>query len=62
MEDDQGGMRLLVVTHRADGRFTVGGNHPLPEEAIHVTVRTHDIRDPTRSELGMSNRAGSYLQ
>lgn len=55
-------MRLLVVTHRADGRFTVGGNHPLPEEAIHVTVRTHDIRDPTRSELGMSNRAGSYLQ
>lgn len=50
MHNDQGDTRSFYVTHIADGKLTVDGNHPLAGQALKVTVKIHEVRDAQAGE------------
>jgi FKBP-type peptidyl-prolyl cis-trans isomerase SlyD len=51
MQNDAGEVRTFYVTRIADGRLTVDGNHPFAGKHLIVSVRIHEVRDPTPAEL-----------
>ena len=51
MQSESGDVHTFYVTRIADGRLTVDGNHPLAGKRLLVSVRIHDVRDPTAADL-----------
>ncbi|EXJ14013.1 FKBP-type peptidyl-prolyl cis-trans isomerase (Rotamase) protein [Imhoffiella purpurea] len=50
MQNDRGEVRTFFVSHIADGKLTVDGNHPLAGKSLKVLVRIREVRDPTPAE------------
>ncbi|MFW2373543.1 MAG: FKBP-type peptidyl-prolyl cis-trans isomerase [Gammaproteobacteria bacterium] len=57
MANDGGETKSFMVTHIADGKLTVDGNHPLAGKIAKFTVTILDIRDATPEEIlnGVTN-------
>lgn len=51
MQNEAGEVRVFYVTHIADGKLTVDGNHPLAGKALMVHIRIQEVREPTSAEL-----------
>jgi FKBP-type peptidyl-prolyl cis-trans isomerase SlyD len=50
MQNEAGAVRTFVVTHIAEGKLTVDGNHPLAGKELVIHLRIHEVREPTPEE------------
>lgn len=61
MQNEQGEVRPFHVTHIAEGKLTVDGNHPLAGKTLRVCIRIEEVRDPTQAELTSDQGRGCAL-
>ncbi len=51
MQNEQGDVHNFIVSHIADGKLTVDGNHPFAGKTIRFIVEVVDVRDATPDEI-----------
>jgi FKBP-type peptidyl-prolyl cis-trans isomerase SlyD len=51
MQSESGEVRTFYVTQIAGGRLTLDGNHPLAGKRLSVSIRIHEVREPTATDL-----------
>ena len=50
-QNNQNEIKKFMVTHIADGKLTVDGNHPFAGKSIIYNIKVREVRDATDDEL-----------